>query len=104
MDTLYNCKSTEKSFFNIDILNSTAVTLSLYDRSGNFIKVLKNVDLKPDRYNFDMTEFDLPEGEYICKIETNTGIIEKEFYWKDVPTCPCKKYKEQWENNIKENK
>lgn len=104
MDTLYNCKSTEKSFFHIDILNSTAVTLSLYDRFGNFIKVLKNVDLKPDRYNFDLTEFDMPEGEYICKIETNDGIIEKEFYWKDVPACPCKKYKEQLENSVKDNK
>ncbi len=103
LDTLLSCRSTGKSSVNVVLLNRSKLKLTLFDSNGKLIKEFDEQVFNPDEYNFNLTELDLPEGEYICKIETENGIEERRFYWKEEPTCPCKRIKKEQENMNKNN-
>jgi hypothetical protein len=104
LDTLLSCRSTGKSSVKVVLLNRTKLKLTLFDANRNLIKELDEQFFNPDEYTFDFADYDLPEGEYSVKIETEEGIEERRFYWKEVPTCPCKKIKQEQEESVKRNK
>lgn len=104
LDTLLSCRSTGRSYVKVALLNRSKIKLTLYDANKKLVKEFDEQILGPDEYSFDFTEFDLPEGEYICRIETEEGTEERKFYWKEEPTCPCKRIKKEQEELRKENK
>ncbi|MEO6166761.1 MAG: T9SS type A sorting domain-containing protein, partial [Chitinophagales bacterium] len=72
--SIYPNPAKDQATIQFTLIQSSPVSINVYDISGRAVKTLRNEDLKPETYSMNFNTTDFAKGIYFVRMISGNGI------------------------------